>query len=362
MGMMMMSIEKIRAANVDELYSKIESVCENIGLHIRIDKTKSQVHISRAGKNSVLRIYSKKDGFKIDTSVGANKELNKEFEENFKDFKVTEAKDYSYRGLTESQFYEIKIELENIKNDYIDIIPRENKDPNKIDFFEVKDSRTNESVKIHMFKKGTLQLQGVVWNLWEDICEIIDLCKNSSVVDIIDRFLLGDSCYNDDEDYTDEINTVKDILTEETFDFLEEHFQDYLISAQCVLNSDCKMKEFSTVLCPTAKVVEGFLKQVLVKCNLEDSINIKGNWNFGCVIDNNKGNYFIKYKRGISKLPNKKEQAICDLYKVVKGYRHNLNHGSLRSSAIVVKEKANAKKMYEDMLIKIKESYYNILK
>ncbi len=357
-----MSIEKIAVASIEELYNKIESVCENIGLHVRIDKTKSQVHISRNEKNSVLRIYSKKDGYKIDTSVGANKELNEEFEENFKDFKVTESKDYSYRGLTESQFYEIKTEIEKIKNDYIDIIQRENKDPNKIDFFEVKDSRTNESVKIHMFKKGTLQLQGIVWNLWEDICEIIDLCKNSSVLDIIDRFLLGDSCYNDDEDYEEEINTVKDILTEETFNFLEEHFQDYLVSAQCILNSECKMKEYSTVLCPTAKVVEGFLKQILVKCKLEDKINIKGNWNFGSVIVNKSGSYFIKYERGISKLSNKKEQAIFDLYEVVKGYRHNLNHGNLSDSAIVVKEKVNARKMYQDMLIKIKEAYYNILK
>lgn len=355
-----MSIEKIKMTE-EELYNKINSVCNNIGFQIKIDRQKAQVYISKNGKQSVLRIYSKKDGYKIDTSVGATPELNKEFEGNFKDFQVTEIKDYSYKNISESKFYEIKTELDKLKNDFVKIIERENKDPNKTDFFEFKNSRTNESVKISRYKTGTVLLQGVVWILWEDICEIIDIATNSSVIDIIDRFLLGDSCYNDQEDYTNEINNVKDILTEEVYNFLDEHFKDYLISAQCILNSGCKMKEFSTVLCPTAKVLEGFLKQVFIECGLEEKINIKGSWNFSSVIVNKSGVYKIKYKRNVKKLSVDKEKSIFDLYESVKGYRHNLNHGS-PNPTMIVKEKSNAIKIYNTILLKIKESYYKILK
>lgn len=354
-----MSIEKIKLTK-GELLEKLEDTFNQLNIkHNNFDKDKNpmQINIERDSKKSVLRIYLKKDGFKIDTSVGANKELNVEVENSFKDFEVTEQKTYCYKNIDTDTYTNIKQRFQQINNSQI--IPRDNNDPNKEDFFEIRSNLSNERINVSKFKSGTLMLQGIVWNLWEDVCEIIDTSRNSSIEDIINRFSFGESSEN--EDYSEEISNVKDIITDEVYGFLDDHYQDYLISAQCILNSDIKMKEFSTVLCPTAKVLEGFLKKILISLRLEDLVNMEDNWHFGKVFYNSNENPHIIYRHNSVRLSSEKEADLFDLYDAVKFYRHDLNHGSPKPKTIV-KEKSIAVSIYNEILNKIKLSYYNILK
>lgn len=355
-----MSIEKIKL-NEEELYTRIGEICIELGIVYKIDKYKSPVHISisREGKNSVLRIYSKKDGLKLDTTVGTNKDLNIEVENSFKNFEVTEQKTYSYKNIDNDIYSIIKDKLHKMNSLEISIKERENRDPNKEEFFEIKNIISKEKVIISKFKNGTLMLQGVVWNLWEDICEIIDTSKESSIDDIINRFSFGES--TEECDYTEEITNIKENITEEVFNFLDEHYKDYLISAQCILNSDIKMKEFSTVLCPTAKVLEGFLKKILIKLDLEKAINMTDNWHFGQVFNNKNTDRHIIYKYSVTKLLDEKEKSLFELYDSVRFYRHDINHGSPKPKTIV-REKSRAITIYNEISDKIKTSYYKILK
>ncbi len=355
-----LSIEKIKL-NEEELYDTISEICISLGMGYKIDKEKSpvQISISKDGKNSVLRIYSKKDGLKLDTTVGVNKDLNSEVEDSFKNFEVTEQKTYSYKNIDNDIYNIIKDKFHKMNSSEINIKERENRDPNKEDFFEIKNIISNEKIIISKFKNGTLMLQGVVWNLWEDICEIIDTSKDSSVEDIINRFSFGE--HTEECDYREEINNIKENITEEVFDFLDEHYKDYLISAQCILNSNIKMKEFSTVLCPTAKVLEGFLKRILIELDLEKAINMTDNWHFGKVFYNKSTNRHIIYNYSVTKLLDEKEKSLFELYDAVKFYRHDLNHGSPKPKTIV-REKSRAMSIYKEILDKIKTSYYKIFK
>lgn len=144
-----MSIEKIKL-NEEELYSKIGEICISLGIGYKINKEKSPVKIviSRDGKNSILRIYSKKDGLKLDTTVGADKDLNVEVEDSFKNFEITEQKTYSYRNIDDDIYSIIKDKFSKMSSLKISIKERENKDPNKEEFFEIRNIISNEKVII----------------------------------------------------------------------------------------------------------------------------------------------------------------------------------------------------------------------
>ena len=146
------------------------------------------------------------------------------------------------------------------------------------------------------------------------------------------------------------------------YDFLDEHYKDYLISAQCILDKDMKMKEFSTVLCPVAKVLEGILKKILIQLDIERTVNMADDWHFGRVLNNSAQNRHIIYRYAETiHLPSNKEEAVFNLYDAVKYYRNNLNHGSPKPK-IIVRDKGNAVQIYKEILNEIKKGYYNIIK
>ncbi len=357
-----MSIEKIKLTK-EELLNKLKKIFEELEIsfdNFDVDKNPMQIKIRKGERNSVIRIYSKGDGFKIDTTVGADKKLNIEVENKFNDFETTESKSYSFKKIDKFTYDIIKEKFSQIN--YSEIVLKENNDSNKEEFFEIRNIKTHEKINISYFKNGTLMLQGIIWALWEDVCEIIDTTLNSSIEDIINRFSFSESDSILCDDYTEETNNVKEFISDEVFNFLDEHYQDYLISAQCILNVDMKMKEFSTVLCPTAKVLEGFLKKLLIELGIEKLINMEDKWSFGKVLCNSDSNRHIIYKyEDTVHLSNEKEEEIFKLYDAVVFYRHDLNHGSPKPKTIV-REKENAINIYNEILNVIKKCYYNILK
>ena len=358
-----MSIDKISCSKI-ELVEKLNSICSelNIKSTIQYDREKeSQFDISRDSKKSKLRVYVKNDGLKLDTTVGKDKELNMEVEEKIKSLlsKTKQAR-YTYRDINEEQFNIIYKLLNDFAVEDIVINLKDNNDPNKSHFFEIKNKITNECVIISRYNNGTIVVDGVVWILWEDICQIIEInTDNISVTDIIDRLLVEDEADAEDEDianndFSKEEECVKELISTEVYDFLEEHYRDYLISAQCILTNNVKMKEYSTVLCPVAKVLEGYLKSLLIKLRLERAFVIKGNWNFGKIFTDEG----IKSFNG-GKITNKQEDELKGLYLLVKEFRHDINHGTPKPK-LVIRDKRVCVSKYEEILTKIKKSYFSI--
>lgn len=355
-----MSIDKISCSK-SELVQKLNSVCSELNIKISIQHDREieiQFDISRESKKSKLRVYVKSDGLKLDTTVGKDRELNGEVEEKIKLLlSKTKYARYTYRNINNEQFNIIYKLLEDFAVGDIVINPRENNDPNKSHFFEIKSKVTNECVIISKYNNGTVTVDGVVWILWEDICQIIEInTDNISVTDIIDRLLVEDKEDNDivDNDFSKEEECVKELISTEAYDFLDEHYKDYLISAQCILSNDVKMKEYSTVLCPVAKVLEGYLKSLLIKLKLEKPLNIKGNWKFSKIF-NYKG---IESFNG-GDITTKQENELKAIYELVKEFRHDVNHGSPKPK-LVIRDKKICIFKYEEIIKKIRESYFNI--
>jgi len=364
-----MSIEKIKMT-MNELITILEKLCISNGISIYVEnKTPLHIRLIKDKQKGLLRIYEKKDGLKIDSNVPGYIELNIEVEELFKSSQVIEktvSDDYTYKNITDEQFANILIELDEFCNDEIELNVKENKDPNKVYFGELINTRTKEAIKISKYKNGSLQIQGVVWILWEDLCQIIETNINVSISDLVDRFLLGNSDnINKLTDFSDEELEIKNKVTENVFNFLDEHYRDYLISAQCIIGNNVKMKEYSTVLCPTAKALEGYTKKLLIDLDLEKAKNMKKNWSFTKVFSVKKqvSNMVLHCLPDdlLTKITEDQHQALIDLYDLVKVFRHDMNHGS-PNPKLIVRDLKTCIYHYEIILEEIKNSYYNIYK
>ena len=353
-----MSIEKINCSK-EQLFEKIRSVCSELSIDINVksDSDKhSEYSISRDIYKSILRVYVKKDGLKLDTSVGRDKELNLKIEEKLKVIlNQTKHAIFTYKNIDEEKFDSIYQSLKELAIGDIILSNRTNNDPHKSCFFEIKNRITNECITIAKYKNGTLTVDGVVWILWEDVCQIIEMNNsNLTVNDIIDRLLVEDNETVDNNDFSKEEREVKRLITNDVYDFLAEHFKDYLISAQCILSNNVKMKEYSTVLCPVAKVLEGYLKSLLIELKLEKKISMNKNWRFSKIFTQDG----IKSFNG-GNITEEQEEELKSVYSLVKEFRHDINHGGPKPR-LVIKDKEICKSKYEEILKKIIDSYYII--
>lgn len=353
-----MSIKKI-ACKKEEFFEILESVCHDLQINLTIDKENenySQYSILKDNKKSKLRIYNTKVGLTFDTSAGRDKELNSEIEEEIKLLvNRTEHSDFTYKNISSGNIKEIYEQLCGLESTDIVLNNKQNNDPNKSHFFEIKDIATKECITISIYKTGTITISGVKWLLWEEVCEIIEINDDkTSVNKIMDRILLKDNEQIVNEGYSKEENNVKKLISPEVYNFLNRNFRDYLISAECILMNDVKMKEYSTVLCPVAKVLEGYLKQLLIELNLESKLAIKKDWTFGKIFTKDG----IKSFDG-GEITNKQEEQLKKLYELVKEFRHDIQHGSLNPN-LVIRYKSICINKYKEILVAIKDSYFSI--
>lgn len=353
-----MSIKKI-ACKKEEFFEILESVCHDLQINLTIDKENendSQYSILKDNRKSTLRVYNTKDGLTFDTSVGRDKGLNSEIEEEIKLLvNRTKRSKFTYKNISSGNIKEIYKQLYGLASNDIVLNNKRNNDPNKRHFFEIKDIATKECITISIYKTGTIIISGLKWLLWEEVCEIIEKNDdNININKIMDRILLEDNNQTLKEDYSKEENKVKELISPEVYDFLNKDFRDYLISAECILSNNVKMKEYSTVLCPVAKVLEGYLKQLLINLNLEKKLAIKENWTFGKIFDKSG----IKSFNG-GKITNKQEEQLKKLYELVKEFRHDIQHGSLNPK-LVIRDKKICINKYKEILEVIRNSYFSI--
>ncbi|GAA0061726.1 hypothetical protein [Clostridium sp. CTA-1] len=368
-----MGISKIKC-DKNEIEIKINECCDYLGIScIKYSDNGRliQFKFCRNDSKGILRVYITGKGIKFDESQFEDKNLYNEFEECIKSsLERTKNKKYSFKKINDEIFQTILAEINNLCDDEIVINHRENSDVSKTHFFEIKNIKTNEKIVITKYKNGTLVLDGIDWLLWTDICSIVDKEVNSTPLDIFDRFLETKKIESIDpkyrtDDYLSEENLLKEKLTAKVFMYLEEHFRNYLISAQRLIESKIMLPEYSPILCPVAKVLEGYLKQLLVDLQIETYENIecvqvdknKRRWNFGKVFDGQKG--IIKSKCG--HIDNTQETELIKVYSNVVDFRHNQNHGSLNSTK-VYNDRDKCIEKYDEIIELIKVSYCNIYK
>ena len=360
-----MGIANIKCTRL-EIEEKIKSCCNFLEISCEkfYDKGNLMQFLLKKGeKSGKLRVYESKKGIKLDDTIFECKDLYNSFETVIKQFlEKTETRKFSFKKITNEQFEKIYSNLEKLCCNDINIYERDNKDPNKDRFFEIKNDKTKELVRVSKFKNGTLLLDGIDWLIWGDICSIIDKEINSTPLDIFDRFLETKEVNIEDIDkvyrtsnYTKEEETLNEKLTCIVFTFLDEHFRNYLISSQRLIDCGIKLPEYSPILCPVAKVLEGYLKRLLVELGLETYESIEGKWNFGHVfngeirINNNKK----------CKITVNQEQELLRIYKEVNDFRNSQNHGSLNPTK-VYNDRGMCLKKYNQILDLIKSTYYNI--
>ena len=368
-----MGIDKIKCDRT-EIETKIRQCCDELCIKCEkiLDKENLiQFNLSKNNLEGLLRVYITKKGIKFDESLFKDRILYSEFEDYIKNIlDKTESRKYSFKKKSKKTFDIIYEEIENLRDDDISIHNKENKDVNKTHFFEIKNNNTHEKIVISKFTNGTLLLDGIDWLLWEDVCNIIDKHINSTPLDIFDRFLETKKVETEEinskyktNDYTSEEEYLREKLTDTVYMYLDEHFRNYLISSQRLIESEIVLPEYSPILCPAAKVLEGYLKRLLVDLGIEKYENIenisetgsRSKWNFGHVFSGTE--CIINTKKG--SITKEQETSLIEIYSNVIDFRHNQNHGSLNPTKVYIDRDKCVEKFNEVMDI-IKVSYYNI--
>ncbi|WP_243120241.1 hypothetical protein [Caloramator sp. E03] len=202
--------------------------------------------------------------------------------------------------------------------------------------------------------------------LWEDVCQIIERNKEALTVnDIIDRIMLNETKQKEQgKNYNSYEEKVKNYLGQAAYNYLSEYDRMYIVSAQILLSQNIILNEYSPVLCPVAKALEGYLKKTLVEIGLEDRKNIiKSNWTFGNIIHNRKieeeclNKVKQKYKTNIENI----KCTIIDVYNEIQTFRNNISHssGGLKNQ-LIVDNYNDAKHKYDEILLLIKDTYKKI--
>lgn len=127
-----------------------------------------------------------------------------------------------------------------------------------------------KKITITQYKSGTLLIQGLAGDLFDQVCDSLDGFLAQSFSDRATRFIPGDptwaktASYLENPDAENEaIQWLGEHLDLETLEFLSPNDQQILTSAAGVRNAILKTKQaledYSVIVMPFAKVYEGFL-------------------------------------------------------------------------------------------------------
>ena len=153
----------------------------------------------------------------------------------------------------------------------------------KINIFENPNLNVEYLAKIHresylvtstQYSNGTLLLQGKTDALFEDCCDLIESLCNPSEKEVISRFISSDeeSLKIFTAKYTPELIGLAETKTKEAlgvaFEYLEPYDQKWFVASECLSMTEIPLPEYSPVVMPASKALEGFAKKLLIDINL----------------------------------------------------------------------------------------------
>jgi len=196
----------------------------------------------------------------------------------------------------------------------------EEKIPDHAKHYILSIKRKNCSATVTQFKNGTLLIQGKTNELFESICSIIEEIASPSLNEVVLRFISEDeerlktiSSLLTPELLSTAEKTLKSIIGEGLYEFLNEHDKKYALSTFCLKllssNLNIEFPEYTCIVMPLSKAYEGYVKKVLVYLGIVKEEELKRkDWNFGKVWRNQEYKKFVgsnKYHQShLEKLEN----------------------------------------------------------
>lgn len=365
----------------EECIDKLINICGTLNINIeKIDDSKISSFLLKDDSDSIglIRIFrrEKNKTITLDGS-GKDKGVNSKVLEVFHEKYVKKSEDSAERpakcavyDVTTEQFDDIRevIEKRAERNGYK--ITVNNSNALHIYYLEsVIDENSGDKAVITQFTSGKLTIQGKSWNVWDEVCNVVDEKLNSSVTDLFVRFASGaisnnaleeiaattsepdkvmSVCEHNSDLVSMEENKaacVTNIITEslktdgenaiksrlgKVYDNLYYHDKILITSSQCMLLSKIDFGDFYCYVAPSLRVVDGYLKKMLIDLNLltETEINSSPNFNYGSVFHGIE--YIIRDKKdklnNIKTTKDQKEKALIEIYKLYKSTRNPLQH------------------------------------
>jgi len=156
-----------------------------------------------------------------------------------------------------------------------------------------KTQRESYTVTITQYSNGTLLLQGKTDALFNECCDLIESLCNPSEKEVISRFISSDeeSLKVFVAKYTPELIGIAEANTRESlgiaYNYLEPYDQKWFVASECISMTGIPLPEYSPVVMPASKALEGFAKKLLEDIGLFPKGHFDKKSNFASLKDHN---------------------------------------------------------------------------
>ena len=336
------NFETIKGLNISAkgYIDKVREVCKNINVTVclkcntNVDNDKHIIiYLSKNYLNSEIHLHTSTQGLTIDVKRGKNHELNyfiiKEVSEK-NEIRFVEEKIYSYTGLNEQKIESV---IENIKifNDDKEYQIKKNKLASHMKYsYTIKNIISNEKLHLYVYINNKLEIRGVKYILWEDVCYVIEKSIGVTLDDIIGRMNVGiDLNYEiDNVDSSDE--QLKRQLGQELIEFLYSYDYDVILSVKCSFEARIKINDYGIYIDPLTKAVEGYFKKILLHLKIvqtEREMN-KSTWRFSDIFDEDfrLKTHLQDGKNNVMMMRKEQLDTLSELCKLMWSLRNKINH------------------------------------
>lgn len=167
---------------------------------------------------------------------------------------------------------------------------------NNNEIYRAKIQHNSMSLNIIQYKTGTLLIQGKQNTLFDEVCTLIEKVAKPAGQEVVVRFIADNSdalnSFNalfNPELQNRATESVKAKIGFDTFTFIEEHDQKYLVASECLRLCNIPLPEFSPIVMPASKAFEGFTKKLVISLGILDSNHFASKTaNFSIVKDKNQ--------------------------------------------------------------------------
>lgn len=364
--------ETIKGLNISakSYIDKVMDICKNINVtsclksDTNVDNDKHIIiYFNKNYLNSEIHLHTSTHGLTVDVKRGKNHELNyliiREVSEK-NEIGFVEEKKYSYAGLDNQK---IKSVIENIKifDDGKEYQIKENKLASHMKYsYTIKNMISNEKLHLYVYTNNNLEIRGVKYLLWEDVCYIIEKSIGVTLNDIIGRMNVGvDLNFEiDNVDSSDE--QLKRQLGEELIEFLYIYDYDVILSVKCSFEAKVKINDYGIYIDPLTKAIEGYLKKILLYLKIvetEREMN-KSNWRFSDIFDENyelKSHLHHKLNNVMIKR-QKQLNVLSKLCELMWNLRNKINHSGPKGTISYNNYEKGLNK-YNEIIALLKESF-----
>lgn len=365
---------------VDECMNNIRYICNDRNIVITHEDKNNHIVlnlIDDIGRNGMIRIYDSKNGRTLDGSQ-KDKEFNTEVLTIFETLYcgnnsgsiVDKRAVYTING-TKLDIFKLLIENTAVLNGYkVEVVC--NTDSSIYYRMRINGSELKDRITVTQYNSGRLLIQGTGWQTWDDICEPIERKLNSSVQEVLIRYIPTQK----DEKIENIITSALLISAEgdvksrlgTAYDFIYPHDRTLIVSSKAQFIVGANYGDYYCYIAPALKVIEGYLIKTIVDLNLKTETEIlevgpngKPKFNFGQIFHGNSHVYpaYKNLLRNTTTSIDQKEKELLKIYDKYSWCRSPYQHDGI-PPIDMVSTYEDAESIYDEIIGTIKTSY-NIL-